>query len=139
MIIESMRVLIVEDNLAQAETIQEMLESIDVATFDVSRTDRLRNATEVLALGETDIVLLDLNLPDSTGLDGVRLLLADFPSLAIIVLTNVEDEAVAREAARLGTHDYLLKRELTPSVLLRAVRDAGERQRNARIAGGDVP
>ncbi|MCB1819901.1 MAG: response regulator, partial [Gammaproteobacteria bacterium] len=76
-----------------------------------------------------DLVLLDLNLPDSRGLSGIQRMRDAAPGVPIIVLTNVEDEATALHALRVGAEDYLHKRQLAPELLVRAMRYAVERAR----------
>lgn len=76
-----------------------------------------------------DVVLLDLSLPDSQGLESVARLSEAVPSIPIVVLTNFKNDALALDAIRSGAQDYLVKRQLHPEVLFRAIRYSIERKR----------
>ncbi len=76
-----------------------------------------------------DAVLLDLGLPDSTGLDGLRTLRGVVPSVPIIVLTGLADLTLAAEALNVGASDYIEKSDIQPRTLLRAIRYAIERKK----------
>ncbi|MBD2311718.1 response regulator [Desertifilum sp. FACHB-1129] len=78
-----------------------------------------------------DIILLDLTLPDSTGLASLDLLIDRVPSLPIVVLTNTNDDELAVEAVRHGAQDYLVKRHLNQEILARSLRYAIERKQAA--------
>ena len=77
-----------------------------------------------------DVILLDLTLPDSQGLDSLVRLAAEAPAIPIVVLTNTKDAGLALEAIRAGAQDYLVKRHLHPEVLTRSIRYAIERKRS---------
>ncbi len=126
------RVLVVEDNPDQVEIIRDMLSAAGHRTFLIDEAGRVSTALQKLEHGPVDVVLLDLNLPDSSDLGGVERLHARFPDVPLIVLTNVQDDELAMGAARAGAHDYLLKREISPSLLLRAIRYACERAQAER-------
>src|SRR6202042_1413484 len=80
-------------------------------------------------LSDVACVLLDLGLPDSQGLSGLRLLLKQAPQAAVVVLTGVSDEYLGEEAVRAGAQDYLVKGEVTGKMLHRVLRYAMERRR----------
>jgi signal transduction histidine kinase len=82
-----------------------------------------------LAKGGTDIVLLDMGLPDGHGLDTVRRAHAAAPGVPMIVLTGLDDEALAAEAMKAGAQDYLIKGQIENRALPRALRHAIERHR----------
>jgi signal transduction histidine kinase len=89
----------------------------------------LREALVLLAKGGIDIVLLDLGLPAGHGLDTVRRALAVAPGVPLVVLTGLDDEALAAEAMKEGAQDYLIKGEIENRALPRALRHSIERQR----------
>src|SRR5207249_9372693 len=76
-----------------------------------------------------DLVLLDFVLPDSMGLDTFTSMLAQAPHSPIIILSGLDDEALAIEALRLGAQDYLVKGEVDSNLLVRSIRYAIERKR----------
>jgi DNA-binding response OmpR family regulator len=75
------------------------------------------------------VVLLDLGLPDSNGISGLRQLTRRFPELPIVVLTGLDDEAVGLQAVREGAQDYLVKGQVAGKLLDRSLRYAIERKR----------
>jgi serine phosphatase RsbU (regulator of sigma subunit) len=123
---ERTRVLLIEDDDGDALLVDELL--LDVgAPFSVSRARSLAEARTQLA--ETGCVLLDLELPDSRGLYGVRMLQEVRPDLAVVVLTGISDEHLGEEAVAAGAQDYLVKGQVDGSLLQRVVRYAIERRR----------
>lgn len=82
-----------------------------------------------MAHGHFDVVLLDLSLPDSRGLDSLIALKPFAAALPIVVLTGFDDETLATGAMQLGAQDYLVKGQVTGSLLVRSIRYAIERQR----------
>jgi MinD-like ATPase involved in chromosome partitioning or flagellar assembly/CheY-like chemotaxis protein len=124
-----MKVLLIEDNPGDARLIREMLAQERGATLDLERADRLSAGLERLAAGPIDVVLLDLSLPDSQGLDTFARVHAHAPEVPIMVLTGLDDEELAVKAVREGAQDYLVKGELDGSLLVRAMRYAIERHR----------
>lgn len=121
--------LLVEDNPADAELIKEYLEEDQNFNYTVVETRTLSETLELLAQKNIDVVLLDLSLPDSSGLDTVRTLLADFPKIVLVVLTGLKDHQIALQAVRFGAQDYLEKDQLTPKLLHRSVAYAIERKK----------
>ena len=124
-----MKVLLVEDNPGDARLIREMLAEVKVTSVDLECADRLSIGVERLAKGGIDVVLLDLSLPDSHGLDTLARALAEAPGVPIVVLTGFEDEGVAVQAVQKGAEDYLVKGQVDGYTLVRAMRYAIERKR----------
>jgi len=123
------RVLLVEDSAAEADLVRDMLARGTPGGFSVVHVQRLALALAPLRQGAADVVLLDLNLPDSIGLSGFEEIHRVAPSAPVIILTNVQSEAIAARAVRMGAQDYLVKREVNETLLRRAVRYAVERKR----------
>jgi serine phosphatase RsbU (regulator of sigma subunit)/CheY-like chemotaxis protein len=123
-----MRVLLVEDNPDHAVWIGELLAAVRAAPIDLTCADRLAGAFARLAEGGIDVVLLDLALPDSHGLDTVARMRARAPRVPIVVLTVLEDEGVGVKAVQMGAQDYLPKSRLDVDLLHRVLRYAIERQ-----------
>jgi signal transduction histidine kinase len=123
------KVLLIEDNPGDTRLIREMLAEARGAAFDVECADRLSTGLDRLAAGDIAVVLLDLSLPDSLGLDTFTKAHAQEPHVAIIVLTSLDDEALAVEAVRGGAQDYLVKGQVDGDLLARAMRYAMERKR----------
>lgn len=127
----SIRVLLVEDNPGDARLIQETLNEMPGATFSVERVDTLRAALDRLGDESADIavVLLDLSLPDSQGLESFRSLYAREPRVPIVVLSGNQDEAVGIAAVNEGAQDYLVKGRAGAELIGRSIRYAIERHR----------
>ncbi len=124
----SVKILLIEDNLAEARLLQEFLKQAQTKEFSLVHVQRLRDAFSELSQQIYDVILLDLTLPDSQGLSSLPLLISHAPSTPIVVLTNTNDEELAIEAVRQGAQDYLVKRQVNPDVLVRSVRYAIERK-----------
>ncbi len=142
-------VLLVEDSVEHAEIMKEMLAEASVGrragpVFEVEHVDLLADALARLDAGGIDVVLLDLHLPDSAGLDTVVRIRARAPSVPIVVLTALDDEELGANAVREGAQDYLVKGEVPFELLARSVRYAIERQRaedelvRARVARAEA-
>lgn len=122
-------ILLVEDNPTDVLLVEAALESNSVQSH-FSTVDRVSEAEKVLAEEQFDVVLLDLDLPDGSGLENFTRLNAVVPRTPIIVLTGLKDELIAIEAIQRGAADYLLKGASDPSLLERAIRYAVERKRH---------
>jgi len=120
-------ILLVEDNPGDARRIELMLESGELA-YRLSTAVSLQATLQLLTTYPAQVVLLDLTLPDSAGVETVRTLRSAHPWTPIVVLTGLEDEQIITEAATAGAHDYLVKQDLTTSNLHRALRYALERR-----------
>jgi two-component system cell cycle response regulator len=129
MIDKSVTVLLIEDNPGDARLIQEMLAEGGGTRFKLEYVDRLSIGMERLARGDIDIVLLDLCLPDSEGLNTLQRVLTASEELPIIVvLTGTDDEELAVQAIQAGAQDYLVKGQIDGRLLTRVIRYAMERQ-----------
>jgi len=123
------RVLLVEDNPGDARLLKEMLDEAGSADFQLAWCDRLSAGLEHLAQRQTDVILLDLSLPDSQGLATLTRMRAYANHLPIVVLTAFDDAPTALSAVREGAQDYLIKGQVDANLLTRAVRYAIERKR----------
>ena len=124
--VESLRVLLVEDDDGDAFLVKELLDEA------VSQVELLRARTLAEAEAEVsrvDCVLLDLGLPDASGLDGLRRLSAHADGVALLVLTGLSDEHRGAEAVAAGAQDYLVKGQVDGQLLTRAIRYAIGRSR----------
>jgi len=122
-------VLLVEDNPGDARLIQESLADSTGNFFDLETADRLGTALRRLSYGGIDAVLLDLALPDSKGQNTFDKARAQAPTVPIIVLTGLGDEALALKMVQEGAQDYVAKIDLNGTILSRAIRYAIERER----------
>lgn len=123
------RVLLVEDNPALERMIQDMLAQAPGTLILAESQGHLEGGLRRLESGGLDLALIDLTLPDSQGLDTFLAFYNRAPELPIIVLTALEDETIALTALRDGAQDYLIKTDINPRTLGRAIRYAIERKR----------
>jgi signal transduction histidine kinase len=121
---ERIKVLLVEDNLGDAGLLYEGLEEAVPGQFEMTHVRRLSEALEYLWEETCDVVLLDLGLPDSHGLDTLVVTRAQAPGVPIVVLTGFQDEALAVEALKGGAQDYLVKGQVDGTLLGRTMRYA---------------
>ncbi|MEE8410259.1 MAG: diguanylate cyclase [Myxococcota bacterium] len=126
------KVLLVEDNPADARLVQEYLDQCRPESYDMHCASRLATAVECLRGEKFDVLLLDLSLPDSGGLETVTVAQAAAPGLPIVVMTGTEDEGLAQGALQSGAQDYLVKGAATPSVIQRSIRYAISRAQTLR-------
>ncbi len=121
--------LLVEDNPADAYLLTEMLKEADEQQWQIAQAKSLRIALEYLRDARFDVILLDLSLPDSKGLNTVTQIREAAQDLPIVVLTGTDDQELSLQALARGAQDYLVKEEITTEVLVRAIRYAIERGR----------
>ena len=129
----SLEVLLIEDNLGDAKLIEHHLRApgVDHFTGAVGLTHRKSLAEGLSELEDTDydLLFLDLNLPDSSGLDTLDHVADEGPEIPIVVLTGVQEQGAAVEAIQHGAQDYLPKPHLDADRLARSLRYAVERHR----------
>ena len=125
---DALRILIVEDNPADADLIREMLAQADLLHFEAESVQRLSGALARLERKDVDLVLMDLGLPDSQGLPTFHALRKAAPGIPVIVLSGNDDQELAIAAVRDGAQDYLVKGRFGGDLLVRAVRYALERE-----------
>jgi len=121
-------ILLIEDNPGDRRLIREMLAEAGNVTFDVQYADRLQAATEYLGQNGVEVILLDLGLPDSQGLETLRKVYAQVSEMPIVVLTGLNDEMVGVQAINEGAQDYLIKGQVDTQLLRRTIRYAIERK-----------
>jgi signal transduction histidine kinase len=124
---QCVRALIVEEDPQEARVIRELL--WEAESFEVRWAQSLPAALQQLSEGQTELVLLDLGLQDGQGLETLARVRAAAPHAAVVVLSGIEDEALAIRAVQSGAQDYLLKGQVDGSLVARTVRHALENQR----------
>lgn len=106
---QTIRILLIEDNPGDARLIREMLNEAEGIRFDLVAVDRLSDGLQCLRADGIDLVLLDLSLPDSQGMDTLAQVSMCAPNIPVVVMTGLEDQRAAVEAVQEGAQDYLLK------------------------------
>ena len=125
---ELIRVLLLEDNPGYAELIRIMLHKVSDTRFDVENVKRLSDGLQSLKNKNYDVVLLDLKLPDSQGIDTFDKVSAQAQGVPIIVLTVTDNDQLAFEAVQKGAQDYLVKERVERKSLVHSIRYAIERK-----------
>jgi len=126
---KKIKVLLIEDNRGDARLIEEMLTEGADSPFTLECAGRLSEGLECLDKAGFGVVLLDLGLPDSCGLETFVKINAQAPRVPIVVLSGLSDESLAVDAVQRGAQDYLVKGHIDSDSLRRSLRYAVERKR----------
>jgi Flp pilus assembly CpaE family ATPase len=121
------RMLIIESDQSAVEQLTRALEASEAFDLDIYNASDLARALELLDLESFDVIILELILPDSIGLQTLETVYGRAPDIPIVVLTSVADDAVALSAAQHGAQEYLVKNETPDTALVRAIRYAMQR------------
>lgn len=125
----TLRLLLIEDNVADARLFREVLLEASGVAPSITHVASLETTLEALEGRSFDVAMVDLSLPDASGLQSVSVLHARAPDLPMVVMTHLEDEVVALECVHEGAQDYLIKGKFTSEILVRSIRYAMERHR----------
>lgn len=123
-----MRILLVENSADEADPLRERIASIPGACFEVARAASLASALEQLRERATDLVLLDLYLPDSRGVETLKRVLTEAGDTPVVVLVATEDDPAVDESTGCGARDFLVKGRIDDNVLQRCIGYAIERR-----------
>lgn len=142
MLDQPINVLLIEDNPEHVELLQQLLSSAEaVATLRLQIAESLASGIEQLRQGRIEVILLDLSLPDSDGIETfLRIFEAAGPA-PIVVLSGINDVALAVETVQLGAQDYLVKGHVDSHLLMRSLHYAIERKRvqlELKLANDDL-
>lgn len=119
--------LVVEPDDHEHTPVESLLEGATDGEFTISRAGRLSDALALLGTSVFDLVMLDLNLPDSSGVDTFVSLHTRAPHLPVLVVTSAEAEAMGRQAVEEGAQDYVVRPNLSSSLVARSLRYAVDR------------
>ena len=122
------QLLLVEDNPGDARLLREMFKEGGWRDTEMTHVMTMLDAEKHLAEHAIDVILLDLGLPDAQGLEALRRAHAAAPRVPLVVLTGLDDDPLAIRALQQGAQDYLIKGQIEPRGLLRALRYAIERK-----------
>ncbi|MBC8171762.1 MAG: response regulator, partial [Anaerolineae bacterium] len=125
----AIRILLIEDNPGDARLIRTMLLDQGSTDFALHCVETLQEAVLYSQEQSVNVILLDLSLPDSFGIDTLLKALNDMPDKAIIVLTGFDDQRLGVQAVQMGAQDYLVKDDIDGKLLRRAIRYSIERHR----------
>jgi PleD family two-component response regulator len=125
---EPIDILLVEDNPGDARLVEILLSEAGTG-FEVRHADTLASAVEELDRSPSDVILLDLSLPDSSGLETVERVRMAVPEMPVVVLSGRDDEETALQALQGGAEDYLVKGRGDGDLIARSIRYAIERKK----------
>ena len=126
---ELIKVLLVEDTDVDAAMVEVLLKQTTHVSFDIARAATAAEAQAHLSGSTFDVILSDLNLPDTSELQTFRAVSEKAGGCPIVILTSIENEAIATQAVKEGAQDYLYKAKATSDGMVRSIRYAIERQR----------
>ena len=124
-----MKLLLVEDNSTDAEFLAASLRRSGAKDIDLTHVTTLKEGTRALRKGGFDVVLLDMGLPDGSGMECVEAVQSADPDMPIVVLSGRDDEDFALGILNKGVQDYLVKWEGKGRLIMRTIRYAIERKR----------
>jgi DNA-binding response OmpR family regulator len=125
----TINLLLIEDNPGDANYLRALLTENRKLEFNIKRANRVAEGLELIRQGGIDIVLSDLHLPDSAGMETVQQVRAAAKDVPIIMLTSLDDEEFAAQAVHAGAQDYLVKGDVDAVIMVRAIRYAIERKK----------
>ena len=129
---KQIKVLMIEDNPGDILLISEMFKEVDISLFDLETASCLKEGLGKIKETLYDVILLDLGLPDSRGLETFIKVNVQEQEVPIIVLTGLADEALALDAIKKGAQDYLVKEQSNTSRLVTSISYAIERKKTER-------
>lgn len=121
-------VLLIEDDDIYAKFVEEVISDVKLFSLELFVAEDFKEGLDRLSKNRIDVILLDLNLPDSSGLDTFKVLREVAPETPIVILSSIEDEDLAYRAVSEGAQDYIFKTEMVPTILARTLRYAVERK-----------
>jgi len=130
--IQRSRILLVEDDPDDVWLLRNLLGDRWDGPFELIHVELLEDALRCLETGRIDVILLDLSLPDSHGVETFLRIYAQAPELPIVILTGLDDQALALRCVQAGAEDYLVKGQVDDELLVRSLRYAMERSRRRR-------
>jgi two-component system sensor histidine kinase/response regulator len=120
--------LLIEDDPDDILLLKDTLAEVGLGKIKLDYSDRLSRGLIQLSGQTYDVILLDLNLPDSRGLDTLMTTIKRFPKIPVVVLSGLADDVTTTEAVRQGAQDYLVKGEINGPLVMRVIRYAIERK-----------
>lgn len=129
--LNNLKILLIEDNIGDFILVSEYLKMV-LPTSKMVHTKTLMAALTAMGKNNFDIILLDLTLPDSNGVDSITEIVSLAQGRPVIVLTGFSDKQFGIDSLKLGVQDYLIKDEVTPAILLKSICYSIERKKNQK-------
>ncbi|MFC1764036.1 ATP-binding protein [Planctomycetota bacterium] len=126
---QSFTILVVEDDMIDHQQVERLLVQSNLSIHEVLHAEFLKEALACLGSSPIDVALVDLNLPDSSGLATVRKIHQQFPNVPLVVVTSEDAQELGLQALACGAQDYMIKGDFDSHNLMRTIRYACERSR----------
>ncbi|MCD6595106.1 GGDEF domain-containing response regulator [bacterium] len=123
------KILLIEDDPGDARLVVELLSEVKKGLYEVEWQNTLTKGLKYIEENDVEIILLDLMLPDSWGMESFNKVKANISNIPIIILTGCNDENIAVRAVQRGAQDYISKDDISPILLEHSIRYAIERQK----------
>lgn len=124
-----LRSLIIEDDPTLVMLVRQILKKYSDLSHHIESAKTIEEATSLLSSQHFDIAILDLNLPDSSGIESLKSIVKQAPNMVVIVLTGMDSEELGIEAMKCGAQDFLIKGNYDNTLLVRSIRHSLERHR----------
>jgi len=126
------KVLYVEDHFPDARLVKELMVDVEVNPFQIEHVDTVHKAMQRLSQEEYQVILLDMSLPDGSGISMIQRVISANPGIPVVVFTGTDDKEVALDALGVGAQDYLVKGSVNGELLVRSLNYAVERAQSER-------
>ncbi|MBN1411630.1 MAG: diguanylate cyclase [Spirochaetales bacterium] len=127
--VKGLSILLIEDNYDDIEHIKNILKESNYKNAGLSIAFSLKDGISILKKENIGIILMDLNVPDSSGLSSFQKLIHDYYRIPVVALTNYNDEKLGSEAIRMGAQDYLMKGDINLKSLANTIQFSIERHK----------
>ena len=127
--LQQIRILLIEDNPGDTRLLKEYLNADSSVKYDVFNAETLAEGLNILGQRTIDIVITDLGLPDSNGIDTPGAILQAFPKMPVIITTGLDDEKLGVDLIKIGVQMFLVKNNITPNLLVQSIKFSLERKK----------
>jgi DNA-binding response OmpR family regulator len=129
---DTIKVLMIEDNMADGIYVSEIIKEESWVNIQIEQAFRLSSGIDKLKKNHYDVVLLDLTLPDGSGIHTVEKFFSEVTDVPVVIMTGLEDEKLGIKAVQMGAQDYLVKLQIDGRTLVRAIVYAIARKNSER-------
>lgn len=118
---DTIRVLMIEDSMGDGQYIRAIIKEEEWVDIQLDQAFRLSSGIEKLKNGKYDVILLDLTLPDSCGINTLTSLLSEIKDTPVVIMTGLDDEEIGMKAVQIGAQDFLIKLQIDGRTLVRSI------------------
>lgn len=132
------KILLIEDSQAEVDLVIEFFNKFQTNNYVLEHVNSLNDALMRLKSKDVDLLLMDLTLPDSMGLDTYMRISSRHADIPTIVMTHFDDSEIAERLIEIGVQDYLIKNDINKDVLEAAIRNSLARATKTKLSSSDV-